>query len=152
VGSTQTAGRRDGGGKAEGTNVAEHADEIWILVGVSVPIRAIGDAELMCAFLAQILERIALDRGAVLVDLLDGLGRDGTDRGGGIMQWRAIFHVRGQAAHREHAPDATHSICPAAEADEKYAIARSPPAQNGGIAVAKVSCDAQPRGPAYQLL
>ena len=73
-------------------------------------------------------------------------------RGGVVMQWRAIFHLRGQAAHREHAPDATHGIRPAAEADEKYAIAGPPQAQNGGIAVDNVSGDAEPGGLANQIV
>jgi hypothetical protein len=60
--------------------------------------------------------------------------------------------VRGHAAHSEYAANATHGIRPAAKADEKYAVAGSPQAQNGGIAVDNVSGDAEPRALAYQIV
>jgi phosphoribosylamine-glycine ligase len=60
--------------------------------------------------------------------------------------------VRGHAAHSEYAANATHGIRPAAKADEKYAIAGSPQAQNGGIAVDNVSGDAEPGTLANQIV
>ena len=113
-------------GNTQCSNCVEYTDKIRVLVGVAITTRAIGDAEMMCALLAQILERIALDRGAVLVDLLDGLGRDCADRVGVVVQWRAFFHVRGHTACSKHAAHATHGVRSAAEANEKYSVARSP--------------------------
>src|SRR5262245_34856967 len=123
-----------------------HADEIGRGVGDFGVAREVLVAEPDRALLALEAKGIALDRAAVLVDVLDGFGGD-PSRGPEIALQRphapADPDRRRHAAVLEHAADAAHGVGAAAEAEEVNAVAWLPDANDLGVAVDDVLGDAE---------
>ena len=100
---------------------------------------------------------IALDRTAVLVDVLDGLGGDATRRFEIALQRPDPPSVLADDGSRhatvfQHAGDAAHRVGAAAEAEQIDAVARLPDADDLGIAVDDVLRDAEARRLAQEVV
>ena len=111
--------------------------------------------ELDGALLALVVQGVALDRAAVLVDVLDGFGGDAPRRFQVALQWPhapAGSDRRRHAAVLEDAADAAHRVGAPAEAEQVDAVAGLPHTDDLGVAVDDVLGDAEPGRLAEQVV